>query len=87
MDNETLLKLIRTFPSLARELAAWPAPPDDLDNWLDRQATGDGGEGRKAAASFVLHMAGHAPTFDLRRAWGAWDEAHRDAAIAILRAG
>ncbi len=87
MNHQTLLNLIATFPSLVRELRTLPATPDNLAVWLDDQATGDGGEGRKAAASFLLHMAGLAAFFDLRKAWGAWDEAHRDAAIAILRAG
>ncbi len=87
MNYQTMLTLISTFPSLAHELRALPVTPDNLAVWLDGQSTGDGGEGRKAAASFLLHMAGRVPSFDLRKAWGAWDEAHRDAAIAILRAG
>lgn len=86
MDQATMLKAMKAFPSLAKNMQEY-GEPDDAIGYLQLQSTGDGGMGRKAAAEFLLHMWRERISFNLRAAWGVWDKDHRAAFFAFMQAG
>ncbi len=84
MDKSAVFEMLRAFPSLANALKQLPKQPEDPIVWLQQQEAMRAGQGRISAAKFILYMLDVEPFFDLRRAWGSWDDAHRLAFVSVL---
>src|SRR5271169_3259951 len=77
LQVEKLYLLAMTFPTIASRVSTM-APGDAFLEQLrfNTSPVSDAGHGARYAASFLLHVWSGEP-FDLRKAWGAWDDAHR----------
>jgi hypothetical protein len=88
MNEAVLLLMIRRFPTLSRQIDICVQEEQSFKPMLDvlpflRTTTGS--SGARAAKAFLLHLWDRANPFDLKSAWGSWDEEHREAFFACMR--